>query len=133
MIETGFQIIDAIINNPLEAVILFALVFFSYKYFFGRRGSYNRHVIISELEYKIKMAYYNLFEKSNSYAGLKPEYFDDVLHLISKCPTVNHWSLQYFLRAKLQLNYLDMIRIMVALRNLEKIEVVNESWRIKNV
>jgi len=133
LIETGFQIIDAIINNPFEAVILFALVFFSYKYFFGRRGSYNRHIIIHDFEHQIKMAYYNLFEKTDSYAGLKPEYFDDVLDLIKKCPTVNHWSLQHFLKAKLQLNYLDMIRIMIALRNLEKIETVGNYWRIKNV
>jgi len=132
LVETGFQIIDAIINNPLEAVILFAVVFFSYKYFFGRRGSYNRHIIIGEFEQQIKMAYYNLFEKTNSYAGLKPEYFDDVLDLISKCPTVNHWSLQDFLKAKLKLNYLDMIRIIIALRNLEKIETVGNYWRIKN-
>jgi len=103
-VETGFAIIDAIINNPIEAIILFALVFFSYKYFIGRSGYYNRRMIIHEFEHRVKMAYYNLFEKTESYAGLKPEYFDDVLDLISKCPTVNHWSLHYFLRAKLQLN-----------------------------
>ena len=34
-IETRFEIINAVINNPLEAVVLFVVAFILWKFFFG--------------------------------------------------------------------------------------------------
>ena len=55
-VETGFEIIDAIINNPIEAVGLFGAVIFLYKWFFGcgYTARENRHAIMFELKWKGK-------------------------------------------------------------------------------
>ena len=49
MIETRFEIINAVINNPIEALVIFGVVFVLWKFFFGNSdmARENRHDIRS--------------------------------------------------------------------------------------
>jgi len=49
MIETGFELIDAIINNPIQSVLLFIIGYVLYKFFCGCRDN-----IFGELRYGIQ-------------------------------------------------------------------------------
>ena len=37
-IETGFEIVDAIVNNPIQAILLFAITYIGFKFFCGCHG-----------------------------------------------------------------------------------------------
>lgn len=141
MTETGLQIIDAIINNPMEAIILGLGGYIIYKFYFScearhRRRYFFRH-LGTDIDFHLSMAYYNLFKKSNSFAGLKPHRIDEALKLIRTCSNMSTWGLCYFLQAKMQLSSLDRYRIMKALEDLGKIAIQEQNgeshWReIKN-
>jgi len=56
MIETGFELLDAIINNPIQAVLLLAIFYIAFKFLFGCHGFWAdmRHSIKFELKYSIQ-------------------------------------------------------------------------------
>lgn len=37
-IETGYELLDAIVNNPIQSLVMFGLIFIGYKFFFGCYG-----------------------------------------------------------------------------------------------
>ena len=128
MVDTGFEIIDAVINNPLEAVVLFALGYFVYKYFIGGRRAYHNRVMLShDIQHQFHMAYFNLFRKYDSFSGLKPEYIDEALKIIKMCPDVSTWGLASFLEAKLGITEIDRYRLLKALQDLGKIASIERN------
>lgn len=60
MIETGFELLDAIVNNPVQAVILFALAYIGFKFFCGCNGFWAemRHDLKFELKWKISRPFW---------------------------------------------------------------------------
>ena len=55
MIETGYELLDAIINNPFQAVAFFAIIYVGYKFFCGCHGFWAemRQDIKFELKYTL--------------------------------------------------------------------------------
>ncbi len=56
MIETGFEIVDAVVNNPIQAILLFAIAYIGFKFFCGCHGFWAemRHDIKFELKWSIQ-------------------------------------------------------------------------------
>lgn len=56
MIESGSDILDAVINNPIEAILLFAIAWVGFKFFYGCHGFWAemRHDIKFELKCSIQ-------------------------------------------------------------------------------
>jgi len=55
-VETGYELLDAIINNPMQSVILFITTYVVYKFFFSCRGFFAelRHDIKFSIKYELK-------------------------------------------------------------------------------
>lgn len=55
-VETGYELLDAIINNPMQSVILFISTYVAYKFFFSCRGFFAelRHNIKFEIKHELR-------------------------------------------------------------------------------
>jgi len=56
MIETGFEILDAVVNNPIQAILLFAIAYIGFKFFCGCHCFWAemRHNIKFELKWSVQ-------------------------------------------------------------------------------
>ena len=55
-IDTGIKLLDAIINNPIQAMALFAILYFGHKFFYSRDGylAEERHHLKFELNWQLE-------------------------------------------------------------------------------
>jgi len=118
VIETRFEIVNAIIHNPMEAVILFALAIFAWKYFGDER---RRHYIWRDFHsfWMIDVRYFLprlVHNKFHSYCRLKVEYIDPARNLLSELK--ENQSADGVLSKYLGLHHPSTMQLIRALENL---------------
>ena len=122
-IETGFEIIDAIVNNPMEAVILFVAGYMFYKYFgSGRSRMYRKHELGSFL-LDVKFFLRRLINsRHDSFCRINVERLDEVLSLISNLEGIHNWNQRDFIKAKTNMSSPEVSQLINALINLKIID-----------
>ena len=122
-IETGFEIIDAIVNNPMEAVILFVAGYMFYKYFgSGRSRMYRKHELGSFLldaKFFLRRLINSRYE---SFCRINVERLDEVLSLISNLEGIHNWNQRDFIKAKTNMSGPEVSQLINALINLKIID-----------
>ncbi len=120
MIETGYPVIDAIINNPIESLILFGLGYFFYKWFGSRRSRmYRKHELYGLLinsKHFIRRLFNGRYE---SFCGINVERLDEVLSLITKLDGIHNWNQRDFIKAKTEMSQSEVSQLINALVNLK--------------
>ena len=133
--QTGVALLDAVLNHPIQSLIIIFMAGFVYKFFIRGEERHTAKIFLRDIRRGFKDFYYKLFFHSDSFAGLRTEKLDDVLKLISGCPDVSTWGIARFIEAKLSINETERARLFYALKNLGKIETVEVNgqwhWRIK--
>ena len=133
-IETGFEIIDAVVNNPMEAVILFVSGFMVYKYFGSDRSRmYRKHELGSFL-LDVKFFLRRLINgRYESFCRINVERLDEVLTLIIQLEGMHNWSQRDFIKAKTKMSSPEVSQLINALVNLKIIDWnTDHSLVIKN-
>jgi len=123
------ELIDVVMNNPIEAFLLLAFSVFAYKFFLSNdylarsnRHGFKRWLTRSvplEIEYFFR---HLLINNPYSYCNLQHQYFEEVLELIRITPFMHNWNSRDFIKAKLNIPESDVSRIINALRDLGIIE-----------
>jgi len=132
MINTGFEIVDAIINNPVEAVIHFGLILFAYKFYFGKSyiARENRLGLKSwitfDVPFTIEYFFRHCFSNPHSYCNIDSEKLEQVLELIKLTPFMHNWALRDFLKAKLNLTNDQVSKTINALVDLGIVKFSDE-------
>jgi len=123
LIETGFKIIDAIVNNPMEAILLFVSGFIVYKYFGSRRSRmYRKHELRSFLldsKFFIRRLFNGRYE---SFCRINVERLDEVLTLIIQLEGMHNWKQRDFIKAKTKMSSPEVSQLINALINLKIID-----------
>ena len=117
MIETGINILDAIINNPMEAIILTAMVVFAYK-FFDREKRHDlwsdwRSFWMIDVRFALPCLVHNKF---NSYCRLKVEYIEPASKILKELKEDQDAS--GVLRKTLGLHHPSAMQLIRAMENL---------------
>ena len=124
-IETGFELLDAIINNPMEAVLLFISGYIVYKYFgSGRSRMYRKHELRSlllDLKFFIRRVFNGRYE---SFCRINVERLDEVLTLIIQLEGLHNWSQRDFIKAKTRMSSPEVSQIINALINLKIFDLI---------
>ena len=118
MIETGINILDAILANPMEAIILTAMIVFAYK-FFDRETRHDiwrdwHHFWIIDVRFALPCLVHNKF---NSYCRLKVEYIEPASNILKELKEDEDAS--DVLRKTLGLNHPSVMQLIRAMENLE--------------
>jgi hypothetical protein len=134
VIPLSFEIIDAIINNPMEAVLLFVAGFMVYKYFgSGRSRMYRKHELSSfllDVKFFLRRLINSRYE---SFCRINVERLDEVLTLITQLEGMHNWSQRDFIKAKTNMSSPEVSQLINALINLKIIDWNKEySLVIKN-
>ena len=136
-VDTNFELLDAIINNPIEAVLLLGISIYIYKFFLGNghfardtRRAFFRWMrnIPSDIGDFIAKCIFN----PHSFTNVKIEKLDETLELIKNIHTLDWWSADHFLKAKLQISQGELTKIMQTLRNLQLVVLVKDTDYEKN-
>ena len=133
-IETGFEIIDAIINNPMEAVLLFVAGFMVYKYFGSDRSRMYRKHELSSFLLDVKFFLRRIINgRYESFCRINVERLDEVLTLIIQLEGMHNWSQRDFIKAKTKMSSPEVSQLINALVNLKIIDWnTDHSLVIKN-
>ena len=130
-VNTDFELLDAIINNPMEAIILLAISIYIYKFFLGN-GDFartNRRAFFRWIR-DIPSDIYDFIAKCifnpHSFTNVKIEKLDETLELIKIIHTLDWWSADHFLKAKLKISQGELTKIMQTLRNLQLVVIVKD-------
>lgn len=125
MVETGSEIVNAIINNPMEAVILSLGIYVFYKLFVSRhkyltRRTWSRN--IGDFFGWIDSGVSKLIWNTDTYCGLQTDKLDQTEELIRKLPTISYHGLYNFIEAKLEVGSIERYKIIKALENQNRIK-----------
>jgi len=120
MIETGLELLDAIIHNPMEAVFLFIAGYIFYKYFgSGRSRMYRKHELrslILDTKFFLRRLFNGRYE---SFCRINGERLDEVLTLIINLEGIHNWNQRDFIKAKTKMSQSEISQIINALVNLK--------------
>lgn len=99
-----------------------------------------RNVRLGRVKLDLEMLYHEIkyrFIHHFSWCNLPVEYLDDVHNVIKACPSITSWDICGFIEGKFQLTEMQRYKILKALENQERIELIHETngfgyWRCKN-
>jgi len=123
LIETGFELLDAIINNPMQSVLVFIAGYFVYKYFGSARSRMYRKHQLGSLLLDTKFFIRRLFNgRYESFCRINVERLDEVLSLLTKLEGIHNWNQRDFIKAKTKMSSPEVSQIINALINLKIID-----------
>ncbi len=123
MIETGSEIIDAVISNPMEAMFIVFAIFFGYKY--APKSQRELRHFSHKVGWQIGR-FFHFLEKCvdnrwYSFSGLNVEMLDRTLEII-KYNKDHNWTQREIIRNKTGMSEIEVAQIIHALVNQGKID-----------
>lgn len=131
MIETGIELIDAIVNYPMQTIGLFGLGYLGYKYLSSRNFRMKfvmRDLSRSYLDIEIFVGHV-INNRFNSFCRLEVDMLDKVYKIIKTRYAFN-WRQKEIINDELGLSYDKISQLVKALLSLEKITWDKDDTRL---
>jgi len=125
MIETGIAIVDALLEKPVESVIIIGMIVFTYKYWFG--SEYKRGMLWLNVKHTVTMfVKFDLPRIVNnrrySYCGLDIDDLNECFRIIGMLNGVHNWEQRRLLEVCLMKNDDEVAQLIHALVDMGKID-----------